>query len=239
MISKDKIEALVKEHNDRQKWNHNFTLPGGIKTSNLDQNSQGKNLVKLERLKPIFDQLKLDGKKILDMGCNEGFFSIEMASRGADVTGIDIDEKRILKANFIKEVLASELSLSFNIQDVYSKEFASLKRFDLCLCLGFIHRVPDPFRALASLADRSDMIVFEWKALKHGPHDDAFAYLSPKGVDREDFYGTEYWLLSFSAVERILGRQGFKFFHRIDDPRQRRAILVAGRANHPILIAQT
>ena len=90
--------------------------------------------------------------------------------------------------------------------------------------LGFIHRVPDPFRALSSLADRSEMIIFEWKALKHGPHDDAYAYLSPKEINREDFYGTEYWLLSFSAVERILIRQGFKYFHRIDDPRQRRAI---------------
>lgn len=231
---KKDIATKVSELGGIQPWNHNFILPEGVETRPGTQVSHGKNLVKLKRLKPLFDLLDLDGKKVLDMGCNEGFFSLEMASSGADVTGIDIDEKRILKANFIKEILAPELSVSFNAQDVYSKEFASLKRFDLCLCLGFIHRVPDPFRALASLADRSDMIVFEWKALKHGPHDDAFAYLSPKGVDREDFYGTEYWLLSFSAVERILGRQGFKFFHRIDDPRQRRAILVAGRVKHQI-----
>ena len=45
------------------------------------------------------------------MGCNEGFFSMEMASLGADVNGIDIDEKRILKANFIKKVLAPWICL--------------------------------------------------------------------------------------------------------------------------------
>ena len=73
------------------------------------------------------------------------------------------------------------------------------------------------------------MIILEWKALKHGHHDDAFAYFSPKGINQEDYYGTEYWLLSYSSVERILKRLGFKYFHRIDDPRQRRAILVAGR----------
>ena len=78
------------------------------------------------------------------------------------------------------------------------------------------------------------MIIFEWKALKHGPHDDAFAYLSPKDIDKDDFYGTEYWLLSYATVERILIRQGFQYFHRVDDPRQRRAILVAGRNPHKI-----
>ena len=231
---KKSIAEKVSELGCIQPWNHNFILPEGVETRPGNQVSHGKNLVKLKRLKPLFDLLDLKGKKVLDMGCNEGFFSLEMASSGADVNGIDIDEKRILKANFIKKVLAPDLPVSFCVQDVYSPEFSSQNRFDLCLCLGFIHRIPDPFRALASLADRSDVIIFEWKALKHGPHDDAFAYLSPKDVNREDFYGTEYWILSFSAVERILARQGFKYFHRIDDPRQKRAILVAGRVNHRI-----
>lgn len=232
-----KSEALkkqVQELDNIQKWNHNFILPGGIETRPEKQSSHGKNLVKLNRLKPLFNLIDLGGKKVLDVGCNEGFFSLEMASSGAKVMGIDVDEKRILKANFIKQLLGNNLSLNFDRQDIYSKEFASLGRFDLCLCLGFIHRVPDPYRALASLADRSDMIILEWKALKHGPHDDAFAYFSPKGVDRDDYYGTEYWLLSYSAVERILKMQGFNHFHRIDDPRQRRAILVAGRVNSNI-----
>ena len=118
--------------------------------------------------------------------------------------------------------------------DIYSPQFKALDRFDLCLCLGFIHRVPDPFSAIAALGDRADMIIFEWKALKFGPHDEAFAYFSPKPIDEADYYGTEYWLLSYAALERILLRTGFRHFHRIDDPRQRRAILVAGRHPHPL-----
>lgn len=232
------IAKKVNELGKIQPWNHNFILPNGIETRPGNQVSHGKNLVKLKRLKPLLGLLDLNGKRVLDMGCNEGFFSMEMASLGADVNGIDIDEKRISKANFIKKVLAPDLPLTFSVQDVYSPQFSSQNRFDFCLCLGFIHRVPDPYRALSSLADRSEMIMLEWKALKHGPHNDAYAYLSPKDINREDFYGTEYWLLSFSAVERILIRQGFKYFHRIDDPRQRRAILVAGRCKHPIFDLQ-
>jgi hypothetical protein len=80
----------------------------------------------------------------------------------------------------------------------------------------------------------ADTVLFEWKALKHGPHDEAYAYFSQKGIDSDDYYGTEYWLLSYPALESILKRQGFKYFHRVDDPRQRRGILVAGKKDGEI-----
>ncbi len=233
-VGTDMIERTVRILGEQQPWNHNFELPHGVQTRPGVQVSQGKNLVKLARLQPILDDIDLAQKTVLDVGCNEGFFSIHMAKAGAQVLGIDIDEKRIAKARFVKEILGLGNEVTFNVMDIYSDEFKSLRRFDLCLCLGFIHRVPDPFRALAALADRSDTIIFEWKALKFGPHDDAFAYFSPKEIDEVDFYGTEYWLLSYAAVERIMRRCGFRHFHRIDDPRQRRAILVAGRNYHAV-----
>jgi len=217
-----------------QAWNHNYELPLGVQTRPGRQQSHGKNLVKLERLKPLFESIGLHGKNVLDVGCNEGFFSLHMAGEGANVLGIDIDAHRIAKARYVQQLVGGGKDVRFEALDIYSAQFKALPRFDLCLCLGFIHRVPDPFSAIAALADRTDMIVFEWKALKFGPHDDAFAYFSPKGVDQGDYYGTEYWLLSYAAVERILERLGFVLFHRIDDPRQRRAILVAGRAPHAV-----
>lgn len=217
-----------------QPWNHNFRLPGNVETKPGAQHSHGKNLVKLERLAPLFDAFGVQGKKVLDVGCNEGFFSMHLAGQGAQVLGIDIDAHRISKARFVQGLLGEGKDLRFELLDIYSSEFRALPRFDLCLCLGFIHRVPDPFSAVAAIAERVDTIIFEWKALKFGPHDDAFAYFSPKGVDQADYYGTEYWLLSYAALERILRRLGFSHFHRIDDPRQRRAIMVAGRAPHAL-----
>lgn len=190
--------------------------------------------MKLERLKPIFDAIGLHGKSILDVGCNEGFFSLQMADQGARVLGIDIDTHRIEKARYVQSLLGEGKDMQFESIDIYSPEFKALDRFDLCLCLGFIHRVPDPFSAIAALGDRSDMILFEWKALKFGPHDEAFAYFSPKPIDQSDYYGTEYWLLSYAALERVLERVGFSHFHRIDDPRQKRAILVASKNPHPL-----
>lgn len=233
-LNSNEIHKRVDELGASQAWNHNYTLPYGVETRPGAQASHGKNLVKIERLKPLFDAIGLNGKSVLDVGCNEGFFSLHLADAGAKVVGIDIDEQRIAKARYVQSVLSEGKDVRFDSLDIYSPQFKAFDRFDLCLCLGFIHRVPDPFSAIAALGDRADMIIFEWKALKFGPHDDAFAYFSPKSIDEADYYGTEYWLLSYAALERILQRIGFKHFHRIDDPRQRRAILVAGRQRHPL-----
>jgi SAM-dependent methyltransferase len=230
---KEEIQAKVAQFAAIQPWNHNFDLPHGVQTRAGEQKSHGKNLVKLERLRPLFDALGVPGKRVLDVGCNEGFFSLHLAERGAHVMGTDIDKHRIEKARFIHSVLGRH-DVDFQVMDIYSQEFAHLPVFDLCLCLGFLHRVPDPFSALAALGTRTNLIVLEWKALKFGPHDDAFAYFTPKPVDSQDYYGTEYWLLSYAAVERILRRLGFSYFHRVDDPRQRRALLVAGKVDNPV-----
>ena len=229
-----KIEEEIKRLGDIQSWNHNFTLNGNIETNPGKQISHGKNLIKMKRLKPIFDKIGVNGKNVLDMGCNEGFFSHYLASNGSKVHAIDIDENRILKAKFVKQIIDNNLDINFENLDIYSNKFKSLKRFDLCLCLGFIHRVPDPFTAIKNLVDKSDLIIFEWKALKFGPHDEAFAFFSPNPINESDYYGTEYWRLSYSAVESILKRLGMKYFYRIDDPNHRRAILVAGKNNNPI-----
>lgn len=227
------IARVVAEFESVQPWNHNFKLPGGVETRPGAQGSHGKNLIKLERIRPLLEAIGPSGKRVLDVGCNEGFFSLHLASAGADVLGIDVDKHRIAKARFVQSV-TGEAKVDFRLLDIYSEEFAVLPGFDFCLCLGVLHRVPDPFRALGALGGKTELLLLEWKALKFGPHDDAFAYFSPKGIDERDFYGTEYWLLSYAAVERMLRRLGFSRFHRIDDPTQRRALLVAGKADHPI-----
>lgn len=230
----EEIQEKINQLNDTQPWNHNFDLPNGLKTSLAKQESHGKNLVKYKRLSSIFELLNLKDKNVLDMGCNEGFFSLKMEELGAKVTSIDIDEHRIEKANFIKELIKPNANIEYKELDIYSDDLNDLEHFDICLCLGFIHRIPDPFRAVSLLAKKANIIIFEWKALKFGSHDESFAFFSTKGIDNNDYYGTEYWLLSYKALERILERSGFKNFHRIDDPRQRRAILVAGKIDHEI-----
>ena len=47
----------------------------------------------------------LTGKSVLDIGCNGGFYSIEMKRRGAArVLGIDFDDDYLAQARFAAEV---------------------------------------------------------------------------------------------------------------------------------------
>src|SRR5436190_23431213 len=62
----------------------------------------------------------LRGKTVLDIGCNAGFYSIEMKRRGADhVLGIDFDERYLAQAQFAAQ------SLGFDI------DFRKLSVYDL------------------------------------------------------------------------------------------------------------
>ena len=102
--------------------------------------------------------------------------------------------------------------------------------------MGFIHRIPDPYTAIEAISAKTDTILFEWKALKEGPHNESYAFFSHKNIDHKDYYGTEYWLLSYTSLELILKRLGFQYFYRVDDPRNRnkRAILVASKVTNKI-----
>ena len=238
MMNKQELEAKVAELAAVQRWNHNILLPNDVETRPGKQVSQGKNLVKWNRISPLLEQLGVRGKRVLDVGCNEGFFVFRLGEMGASAVGIDIDPHRIEKARFAQQALAAddpEFGLpEFRLLDIYSDEFASMPRFDVILCMGFLHRIPDPFSAIQRLVERTDLIVFEWKALKVGPHDEPFARYTPGDYEQQDFYGTQYWVMSYACVEAILERLGFRYFHRVDDPRMRRAILVAGKVDNPI-----
>ena len=232
----NKIKKELSLLGNEQSWNHNITLPGGIETAPGEQISHGKNLVKWDRIEPILDLASLKGKQVLDLGCNEGFFSIKLAEKGAEVLGADIDELRIKKAKWIQSIFGLK-NHNFKVLDIYSKKFQSIdQKFDLCLCMGFIHRIPDPYTAIKAISSKTDTILFEWKALKEGPHDESYAFFTHKDIDREDYYGTEYWLLSYTSLELILKRLGFKYFYRIDDSRKRnkRAILFASKVDNEI-----
>src|SRR5947209_4343940 len=76
----------------------------------------------------------LRGRTVLDIGCNAGFYSIEMKRRGADrVVAIDFDEDYLAQARFAAEVCG--VDIDFRQLSVY--DVADLgEAFDLVLFLG-------------------------------------------------------------------------------------------------------
>ena len=63
----------------------------------------------------------LSGAEVLDIGCNGGFYSLEMKRRGARrVLGIDVDDRYLSQARFAAETLG--LEIEFEKRSVYDVE---------------------------------------------------------------------------------------------------------------------
>lgn len=103
----------------------------------------------------------LTGRSVLDIGCNAGFYSLEMKRRGADrVLGIDFDDRYLDQARLAAEVRGAEIE--FRKLSVY--DVASLgERFDIVLFMGVLYHLRHPLLALDLIHDHvaGDLLVYQ------------------------------------------------------------------------------
>jgi tRNA (mo5U34)-methyltransferase len=103
----------------------------------------------------------LRGKTVLDIGCNAGFFAIEMKRRGAErVVGLDTEPLYLEQARFAADVCGCELEL----HDLSVYEVAALReRFDLVLFTGVFYHLRHPLLALDLIREHAvgDLLVFQ------------------------------------------------------------------------------
>jgi len=103
----------------------------------------------------------LTGMTVLDVGCNAGFYSIEMKRRGARrVLGIDHDVQYLEQARFAAHVL--DLDIAFQQMSVYEVPRLN-ERFDLVLFMGVFYHLRYPLLALDLLRRyvTNDWLLFQ------------------------------------------------------------------------------
>jgi len=103
----------------------------------------------------------LSGLSVLDIGCNGGFYSIEMKRRGAArVLGIDADEDYLAQARFAAEVTGQDIE--FRPLSVYDVG-AIGERFDLVIFMGVLYHLRHPLLALDLIHEHvaKDMLLFQ------------------------------------------------------------------------------
>jgi len=167
----------------------------------------------------------LAGWTVLDIGCNAGFYALEMKRRRADkVVAIDSDERYLRQATLAAEVTG--LSLELHHMSVY--DITRLRqRFDLVLFMGVLYHLRHPLLALdlirAHVAD--DMLVCQ--SLQRGSatavdiaDDYAFdetAVFNEPGAPRMQFIEhrfasdpTNWWIPNRSCTEAMLRSAGFR-----------------------------
>jgi len=109
----------------------------------------------------------LHGQTVLDIGCNGGFYSMEMKRRGADrVLGIDTDPVYLAQAKFAAEQCNAQIE--FRQLSVY--EVSRLKeRFDLVLFMGVLYHLRHPLLALDLLHEHVTRNLLVCQSLLRGP----------------------------------------------------------------------
>jgi tRNA (mo5U34)-methyltransferase len=208
------------------KWFHNIDLHG-VKTAPDHFLGDYPN-VKFQRFAHAIPA-DLRGKTVLDIGCNAGFYSIEMKRRGAArVVGIDSDERYLAQARFAAEVLGAEIE--FQQMSVY--DVAGLgEKFDIVLFMGVLYHLRHPLFALDLLYDNvvGDLLIFQsmlrgsgevspveadydfWETAIFGRPDFPQMYFIEHRYARDP---TNWWIPNRACMEAMLRSAGFEITAR-------------------------
>jgi tRNA (mo5U34)-methyltransferase len=204
------------------KWFHNLDLQG-VKTA-PDHFLGDYPAVKWRR---FADALPADlrGQSVLDIGCNGGFYAIEMKRRGADrVVGIDEDATYLAQARFAAEVSGMDIELrQLSVYDV-----AKLgEKFDLVLFLGVLYHLRYPLLALDLLHEHVVKRLLVFQSMHRGS-DELEAIASDYAFQEEAIFNrpsfprlyfieqrysgdpTNWWIPNRSCSEALLRSAGFR-----------------------------
>jgi tRNA (mo5U34)-methyltransferase len=196
----------------------------------------------------------LSGRSVLDIGCNAGFFSIQMKQRGAArVVGIDSDERYLNQARLAADVTGVEIEfLEMTVYDV-----ATLgERFDVVLFMGVLYHLRHPLLALDLIHEHvaRDLLVFQSMLRgsgQAGPVDADYPFSEQSVFDRPDFprlhfvehkYSgdpTNWWIPNRACAEAMLRSAGFAIAsHPAPEVFVCRTVPLASRSDDPALYVE-
>jgi tRNA (mo5U34)-methyltransferase len=214
-------EQISKRIEELGPWFHNMELGGVLTAPNHFLGNYPE--IKWRTFAHAIPE-DLTGRTVLDVGCNGGFYSIEMKKRGASrVVAIDSDEDYLAQARFAAE--QNHVDVEFHCLSVYQvKELK--ERFDLVLFMGVLYHLRYPLLALDLLHDYAvgDTMVFQ--CLQRGsqkvaqleedyPFENREVFLKegyPVAYFVERCYShdpTNWWIPNQACVEAMLRSSGF------------------------------
>ena len=218
----DRIKALAP-------WFHNINL-GGVWTA-PDHFLGDYPGAKFRRFATQLPDVS--GRTVLDIGCNAGFYSIEMKRRGASrVLGIDSDERYLAQARLASETLGYD-DIELAKLDVYDVG-AIGERFDLVIFMGVLYHLRHPLLALDLIHEHvaDDLLLFQsmQRGSKHVlPLDRDYEFKEtdiffesgfPKLHFIEHKYSkdwTNWWVPNRACTEAMLRSAGFGIDKQIEE----------------------
>jgi tRNA (mo5U34)-methyltransferase len=202
-------------------WFHNIDL-GGVMTA-PDHFLGDYPAVKWRRFAHSIPA-DLAGKSVLDIGCNAGFYSIQMKLRGASrVLAIDIDPDYLRQARFA----AQTIGVNIEFAEMSAYDIGGLgERFDIVLFLGVLYHLRHPLLALDLIREHVVRDLFVCQSMQRGdpgeePLEQDYPFSERAIFDRPSFPrlffvehryagdNTNWWVPNRACTAAMLRSAGF------------------------------
>jgi tRNA (mo5U34)-methyltransferase len=207
-------------------WFHNLHLPDGVETA-PDHRFGDFPQFKWRHVQNCIPQ-DLSGWSVLDIGCNAGFYSIELARRGAQVLGVDVEPLYLRQAQWAARRCDLEDRLTFVQGDVYQL-LRCERTFDLVWFTGVFYHLRYPTLAL-DLVRRATARLMMFQSMTMPDGDAARTAPPPPDLPLEERRrmcdaswpkmafiehrvagdATNWWAPSAACVEALLRSAGFE-----------------------------
>ncbi|MDX1499780.1 MAG: class I SAM-dependent methyltransferase [Woeseiaceae bacterium] len=195
-------EEMEREIRRLAPFHHKVDLPHGLKTYDPDSSLRHREQTRLDSLvRHAFPRLleacggSLEGKRVIDVACNAGGFSIEAARLGAEyVLGFDVADRYLDQANFIKRALGLE-QVEFKKMALADCDESEIGTFDIAFCFGILYHLENPVYEMKKLASVTRDIMLIDANVYQAPFSRKSLWKMnvPRVVDDEDRTTTAAW----------------------------------------------
>lgn len=203
-------------------WYHTIELaPGVVTKGHYD-------------LRPVLDRYHfpadLGGKRVLDVGCANGFFSFELERRGGQVVALDL--RHDVSSDWVpttrrttRPPLGQQFALArdalgsrveYRQQSIYDLSIADTGVFDLVFCGSLLLHLMHPLAALLALRQVTrELLVIETaraQDLEDQHPDDPVLRFGSRAHEEGLPLGAKhtYWWLNSAALKEMLHHAGFR-----------------------------
>lgn len=204
-------------------WFHNLHLPDGSQTAPQHPLGDFPNF----KWRDIAPHLPADltGWTALDLGCNAGFYAVELARRGAHVVALDKDEHFLRQVRWVRERFPFGDRIEVRAGQIYDLAHSS-ESFDLVFFMGVFYHLRYPLLGLDLVSRRvKRLMVFQTLtmpglAVAEVPDDLPFnkrAAMLDQGWPKMAFIekqlagdGTNWWAPNHAGIEAMLRSTGMR-----------------------------
>jgi tRNA (mo5U34)-methyltransferase len=168
---------------------------------------------------------------VLDIGCNAGFYSFELARRGAKVLGIDASPHYLAQARWAAAVLGLRNTCRFECRQVYDLARMN-EQWDIVLFMGVFYHLRYPLLGLDIVAEKvRRYLVFQSAATGETGRSGVPADVNFQTMDELErrswprmafientfcYDATNWWIPNRTAVAGMLRSTGMRIEAAID-----------------------